>query len=172
MMKTLTNIGPAVLNGGISTFLAFVLLCMSKSIIFLTFFKIFFLVVVFGLFHGLLFLPVVLSLIGPQSHGHLEDNMVTEGSWRKVMEKGEANPNMVETVEKGESNLAFEAEDEMTRSNPQIRSVSGGSRPLTSLPGSAEDTDDHDSGLSSQPISAGPSPPHQGTSSLPVVDQP
>ena len=172
MMKTLINIGPAVLNGGISTFLAFVLLCMSKSIIFLTFFKIFFLVVVFGLFHGLLFLPVVLSLIGPQSHGHLEDNMVTEGSWRKVMEKGEVNPNMVEAVEKGESNPAFEAEDEMNRSKPQIRSVSGGSRPLTSLPGSAEDTDDQDSGLSSQPPSAGPSPSSQGTSALPVVDQP
>ena len=67
MKQTLTSIGPAVLNGGISTFLAFVLLSMSKSIIFLTFFKIFFLVVVFGLFHGLLFLPVVLSLFGPQS---------------------------------------------------------------------------------------------------------
>ena len=67
MKQTLTCIGPAVLNGGISTFLAFVLLSMSKSIIFLTFFKVFFLVVVFGLFHGLLFLPVVLSLVGPKS---------------------------------------------------------------------------------------------------------
>lgn len=69
MKQTLTCIGPAVLNGGISTFLAFVLLSMSKSIIFLTFFKVFFLVVVFGLFHGLLFLPVVLSLFGPKSMG-------------------------------------------------------------------------------------------------------
>jgi len=169
MVKTLTNIGPAVLNGGISTFLAFVLLCTSKSIIFLTFFKIFFLVVVFGLFHGLLFLPVVLSLIGPQSHGHLEDNM-TEGSWNKIMEKGEANPNKVETVEKGESNPGFQADDEMTKSSPQIRSVSGGSRPFTSLPGSTEDSD---SGLSSQPVSAGPSPPHkQPANNLPDVDQP
>ena len=70
MKQTLTNIGPAVLNGGISTFLAFVLLSTSKSIIFLTFFKVFFLVVVFGLFHGLLFLPVVLSLLGPESMGN------------------------------------------------------------------------------------------------------
>ena len=70
MKQTLTCIGPAVLNGGISTFLAFVLLSMSKSIIFLTFFKVFFLVVVFGLFHGLLFLPVVLSLFGPKSMGN------------------------------------------------------------------------------------------------------
>ena len=95
---------------------------------------------------------------------------MTEGSWRKVMEKGEGSPNMVEKVEKGESNPVFEADDEMTKSTPQIRSVSGapGSRPVTSLPGSAEDSD---SGLSSQPLSAGPSPPQQQP--LPVaVDQP
>ena len=67
MRQTLTGMGPAVLNGGISTFLAFVLLSTSNSVIFLTFFKVFFLVVVFGLFHGLIFLPVVLSLLGPPS---------------------------------------------------------------------------------------------------------
>ncbi len=42
--KALVDIGPAVLNGGFSTFLAFAMLMTSKSIIFLTFFKIFFLV--------------------------------------------------------------------------------------------------------------------------------
>ncbi|ODN02586.1 Patched domain-containing protein 3, partial [Orchesella cincta] len=63
--KALVNIGPAVLNGGFSTFLAFILLANSKSHVFLTFFKIFFLVVVYGLFHGLVFLPVLLSIIGP-----------------------------------------------------------------------------------------------------------
>ncbi len=50
---TLVDIGPAVLNGGFSTFLAFGMLMTSQSIIFRTFFKIFFLVVFFGLFHGL-----------------------------------------------------------------------------------------------------------------------
>ena len=67
MRKTLTKIGPAMLSGGLSTFVAFMLLSMSKSIVFISFFKIFFLVVVFGLFHGLLFLPVILSIIGPPS---------------------------------------------------------------------------------------------------------
>ena len=52
--------GPAVFNGGFSTFLAFALLMMSQSYVFKSFFKIFFLVVLFGLFHGLAFLPVVL----------------------------------------------------------------------------------------------------------------
>jgi predicted RND superfamily exporter protein len=66
--KTLANIGPAVMNGGISTFLAFILLANSKSHVFDTFFKIFFLVVVFGLFQGLVVLPIVLSFIGPTSY--------------------------------------------------------------------------------------------------------
>ena len=65
IVSTMENIGPAVFNGGFSTFLAFILLAGSKSHVFISFFKIFFLVVVFGLFHGLVFLPVVLSLIGP-----------------------------------------------------------------------------------------------------------
>ena len=63
--STLQNIGPAVFNGGFSTFLAFILLAGSKSHVFSSFFKIFFLVVTFGLYHGLVFLPVVLSLFGP-----------------------------------------------------------------------------------------------------------
>ena len=60
--------GPAVFNGGFSTFLAFVLLAGSKSHVFMTFFKVFLLVVVFGLYNGLFVLPVVLSLIGPASY--------------------------------------------------------------------------------------------------------
>ncbi|KAK2583937.1 hypothetical protein KPH14_001198 [Odynerus spinipes] len=64
-IKTLSTIGPPVFNGGFSTFLAFVLLSSSKAYFFNTFFKLFTSVVVFGLFHGLLFLPIMLSLLGP-----------------------------------------------------------------------------------------------------------
>ena len=73
VQSALTNIGPAVLNGGISTFLAFVLLAGSKSHVFGTFFKIFFLVVTFGLFQGLVVLPVLLSILGPSSTYHQAD---------------------------------------------------------------------------------------------------
>lgn len=66
--QTLVNIGPAVLNGGVSTFIAFVLLASSDSHVFSSFFKIFFLVVVFGLFHGLVLLPVVLRIAGPGAY--------------------------------------------------------------------------------------------------------
>ena len=88
---TLRTIGTAVWNGGFSTFVAFVLLYNSESYIFRSFFKVrrgqlislfkitnvltfflqvFFLIVVFGLFHGLCFLPVVLSLLGPAPYSH------------------------------------------------------------------------------------------------------
>merc|ERR1712012_352009 len=66
--KALAEIGPAVFNGGFSTFLAFVLLAGSKSHVFMTFFKVFFLVVLFGLYNGLFVLPVVLSMIGPAAY--------------------------------------------------------------------------------------------------------
>jgi hypothetical protein len=39
-LKTLRDIGPAVLNGGFSTFLAFVLTAGSTSHVFSTFFKV------------------------------------------------------------------------------------------------------------------------------------
>lgn len=66
--KTLISIGPAVFSGGFSTFLAFLLLVNSKSYGFTLFFRIFTSVVIFGLFHGLVFLPVILSLIGPSPY--------------------------------------------------------------------------------------------------------
>ena len=57
--------GPAVLNGGLSTLLAFILLSASESYVCLSFFKIFFLICIFGLFNGLIALPVILVVVGP-----------------------------------------------------------------------------------------------------------
>jgi len=74
--KALADIGPAVFNGGFSTFLAFVLLANSRSHVFATFFKVFFLVVLFGLYNGLLVLPVALSFFGPKAYG--SDELETE----------------------------------------------------------------------------------------------
>ena len=61
---SLHDICPAVLNGGMTTFLALVVLADSNSHAFLTFFKVFFLTVVFGMFHGVVFLPALMSWIG------------------------------------------------------------------------------------------------------------
>jgi len=65
-VTAVTSIGPAVANGGITTFLALLLCCLSTGHVFLTFFKVFSLTVAFGLFHGLVLFPVLLSVLGPE----------------------------------------------------------------------------------------------------------
>jgi Niemann-Pick C1 protein len=61
----LSSMGPAVFHGGFSTFLGIVILIKAQTVAAFSFFKIFTLVVIFGLFHGLIFLPVLLSIFGP-----------------------------------------------------------------------------------------------------------
>jgi len=75
----LADIGPAVFNGGFSTFLAFILLAGSRSHVFATFFKVFFLVVLFGLYNGLFVLPVALSFIGPKAYRSEESETEQNG---------------------------------------------------------------------------------------------
>ena len=65
MKRTIVDTGPAVFNGGVSTLLAFAFLVFAESFVFIIFFKLFFLIAVFGLYHGLVLLPVILSLVGP-----------------------------------------------------------------------------------------------------------
>ena len=67
-LNSLEKIGPAVFNGGLTTFLALVFCGVSTSHTFVTFFKVFVLTVVFGVYHGLVLLPVLLSLLGPNYH--------------------------------------------------------------------------------------------------------
>ena len=68
------NIAPAVLNGGFSTLLAMSLLVTAKSHVATSFFKIFFMICIFGLFHGLILLPTVLCMVGPSDEDILRQN--------------------------------------------------------------------------------------------------
>ena len=78
------NIAPAVLNGGFSTLLALSLLITSKSHVAMSFFKIFFMICIFGLFHGLILLPTVLCMIGPS-----DEDMLRTNSKKKTVENGQ-----------------------------------------------------------------------------------
>lgn len=64
----LEGVGPAVLLGGLSTMLSFVVLVASTSHVFITFFKVFTAASAFGLYYGLVLLPVILSFIGPPAY--------------------------------------------------------------------------------------------------------
>ncbi|XP_041659540.1 patched domain-containing protein 3 [Cheilinus undulatus] len=60
----LARLGHPILQGALSTILGVLVLFVSGSYIFRTFFKIMFLVISFGLLHGLVFIPVFLTLGG------------------------------------------------------------------------------------------------------------
>ncbi|XP_076658012.1 patched domain-containing protein 3 [Halictus rubicundus] len=60
-------IGAAVAYGAGSTLLALSMMAFSESYVFHAFLRIFILVILFGIWHGLFLLPVILSTIGPQS---------------------------------------------------------------------------------------------------------
>jgi len=79
--------GAAVLNGGITTFLAVILLSDSTSHGLITFFKVFFLTVLFGLFHAIVFLPVVLSFIPQPVCGCLRNRNMSPHENKKATRK-------------------------------------------------------------------------------------
>ena len=76
--KALKMIGPAVMNGGTTTFLAVILLCDSTSHGLITFFKVFFLTVLFGIFHAIVFLPVLFRMESPTTWNCCQRKETTE----------------------------------------------------------------------------------------------
>jgi len=81
--RTITSIGPAVIKGGLGSIISILLLVFADSYFFSTFFKVLLATILLGLFHALVFLPVALSLIGPEPNkqkergGHLANNIST-----------------------------------------------------------------------------------------------
>lgn len=66
VLEGLADVGSAVFAGGFSTFLAVAVLLFSDSYVFYVLSRQFCLTVVLGLAHGLILLPVLLSLFGPK----------------------------------------------------------------------------------------------------------
>merc|ERR1712226_1455715 len=138
-VEAISTIGPAVFNGGLTTSLALVLCSFSSSHVFITFFKVFALTVIFGLFHGLVLFPVVLSLIGPNSPIKQEASTSTSTSSLTISTVAGSSSNKVTPVPSprpGLVNIAFVSE---TSRKPSLldkswTSVQVGSPPPTCLP--------------------------------------
>lgn len=75
--EALADIGASVLNGATSTFLAVAVLLFSSSYVFQTLSIQFALTVILGVAHGLILLPVMLSLVGPKAFSSAEEISVT-----------------------------------------------------------------------------------------------
>jgi len=57
--------GSSVIHGGVSTFIAIMVISGAKSYIFEVFFKMWFGIIIFGLANGFILLPIILSFVGP-----------------------------------------------------------------------------------------------------------
>ena len=62
-----------VMNGAVTTFLGVICLGLGRSEIFRIFFRMFFLIIIFSTFFGLMVLPVFLSVVGPRPLATIEE---------------------------------------------------------------------------------------------------
>ncbi|XP_073728788.1 LOW QUALITY PROTEIN: patched domain-containing protein 3-like [Misgurnus anguillicaudatus] len=77
-----TKLGYPIIQGAVSTIAGVVVLSAAKSYLFRTFFKIMFLVILFGAVHGIIFIPVFLTFFGiwgKLSHTKPDTNAPSEG---------------------------------------------------------------------------------------------
>ena len=70
----LTSSGGPIFNGAVSSVLGILMLSIAKSYIFRSFFEVMLLVIIFGASHALFFLPVILSLFGPDKARSVDQN--------------------------------------------------------------------------------------------------
>eukprot|EP00755_Sulcionema_specki_P013993 Sspe_Gene.55505::Locus_30525_Transcript_1_1_Confidence_1.000_Length_2994::g.55505::m.55505 len=97
----LYTMGPAVLNGAFSTFLAIIPFAFAVSWAFRVFFKMFALVICFGVWAGVFFLPVVLAWLGPKPYLNAKNITTPENEWRNPLSPtfSHASPTTVSEVE-------------------------------------------------------------------------
>ncbi|KAG2500556.1 hypothetical protein HYH03_001327 [Edaphochlamys debaryana] len=70
--KALIEIGGAVWNGAVTTFLAVLPMAVAKHYIFTTIFKMFAVLILLAIWHGLVLLPILLSWVGPPSYRDMD----------------------------------------------------------------------------------------------------
>nr|XP_046227513.1 patched domain-containing protein 3-like [Scatophagus argus] len=73
-VDALSGLGYPILQGALSTILGVSVLAMSEFHTFRTFFKIFLLVMFLGVLHGLIFIPVILSLCSSKNNSQQSEN--------------------------------------------------------------------------------------------------
>merc|ERR1711874_98442 len=121
VLHVMEHVAPAVMNGGFSTMLALSLLVTSQSHIFISFFKIFFMICIFGLFHGLILLPVVLCLLGPIENKDEKEARKTAVALANAKESLHQQQQRVKTVDNQLKQL--EQTDKLLKSEMQLKNL-------------------------------------------------
>lgn len=84
--ECLYTLGLPIVQGALSTILGITALLLAGTYIFLVFFKMVFLVIFIGAMHGLLLLPILLSMFGPGSCTNFDDHDDNAEDTKKVKE--------------------------------------------------------------------------------------
>lgn len=100
--NSLYGLGLPILQGAVSTILGVIGLMIAPSYIFVTFFKMVFLVISLGFLHGLFLLPVLLSIFGPGSCSKTEKSKLKSPT-TSYLSDGESLPSKPDTESKQSS---------------------------------------------------------------------
>lgn len=91
----LKMMGTSVFHGAFSTFLAIIVLSPSKSYIFMSFFRMWFGIIIFGVANGFVLLPVLLSVCGPLNDVvEMDSNQVSDEETEMKNIKAVKHPDM------------------------------------------------------------------------------
>ena len=118
--KSLDRAGGPIINAAFSSIIGIMMLLGSSGYIFRTFFKLMFLVMLFGLLHSVLFLPVLLSMIGPKPADHVADAVIDEGHDNKGYYEKNISNGTVSPTHEMKSNGKVATDPEASESDQKV----------------------------------------------------
>lgn len=83
--KVITCMGKSILKGGFTTFLGVLFVSWNEELAFRTIFITFIGITTLGVGHGLIFIPVVLSLLGPMDDCNTDENHIRGSEFEKCL---------------------------------------------------------------------------------------
>ena len=158
------GLGLPILQGAVSTILGVIGLMIAPSYIFVTFFKMVFLVISLGFLHGLFLLPVLLSIFGPGSCSKTEKSKLKSPTTSYLSDGDSLPSDSKQSSQKTSPSLNFTGE-EIRIPRPSTTVSSDTRSSTTSTPHivsvSAPTTTKHDRSRKSRTRSRDPPPIHE-----------
>jgi Niemann-Pick C1 protein len=122
------KVGISVLLGGLTTFLGVTVLAFSEGAVFFRFFVLFSSMVALGMTHGLIFLPVLLSYIGPEFVVH-ENTLIPSSTHFSLRSSGRKSIVLMQLEALQESDVLWNVEESEALDETLGVTVTDSSRP-------------------------------------------